>query len=87
MKVSFKEINKTPSSKTALRHSPMPYWDEVLSNVWREYHSAERSFVGANKSDPNYQSIFTEFRERRRIFDLRKETQEREMVFPETPGV
>ena len=75
MKSFFREIQRTPKSKKALRHAPKSYWDEQMSILWYLYHTTEKAFVAATKDDPNYQSLFNEFKERHRVFDrrLRKE--------------
>ena len=65
----FTEVNSTPYARKALKHTPKPYWTEELSELWKELYIAKKCFIKTSKEDHRYQSIFTEFKERRHTFD------------------
>ena len=71
----FAEVNTTPHSKKSLKHTPKPYWNEELTDLWKLLYIAEKQFVKARKDSHNYTEVLAEFRARRRAFDkmLRRE--------------
>ncbi len=49
MSMHFKELNLTPTSKRAAKHTSKPYWSETLTVLWRLYHASEKVFVKTDK--------------------------------------
>ncbi len=74
MSLFYREIDRTPNSKRAAKHTNKAYWSEELTQLWRVYHEAEKLFVKTHKHDPRYRQIKFSFTHKRRSFDrtLRK---------------
>ncbi len=70
----LKEVKPTKKSKKAVRHTKKPYWTETLSELWSDFHKAEKLFVKARRNDQRYENLQNQFFVKQKIFDkeLRK---------------
>ena len=75
----LKELNHTPKAKRGARHSTKPFWNKVLTDLWRTFHTAEKCFVKCNRNDMGYRAIKARFQMAQRQFD--KELRKQKMSF------
>ena len=69
----LKEIHLTPKAKKVARHSTKPFWNETLTLLWRESHSAEKSYVKDRKM--GFNAIKNRFITLQKAFDRELEMQ------------
>ena len=69
MDLYLKELDVTPKSKRAARHSIKPFWCEELTALWKAFHNAEKGFVKCNKGDISYSVLKRRFLTAQKEFD------------------
>ena len=69
MGLYLKELDTTPKSKRAAKHSPKPYWNESLTTMWREMHTAEKTFVKFPRNAHGYIAVKDRFNAFQKKFD------------------
>ncbi len=47
-------IRQTPKSKRAISHTKNPFWDEELSESWKEFHNAEQVYLKTARTDTRF---------------------------------
>ena len=63
------EIKQTPASKKATRHTKLPFWDEELSLLWKDFHCAERVYLKSRRKSREYSALKLDFITKQRLFD------------------
>ncbi len=67
---NFLKVAKVaPKSRKMLRHVKKPYWNDMLSELWHEFHVAELRFVKMDRKDEEYQEAKTDFLSKQKTFD------------------
>ena len=69
MKQYMKEIGSAPKSKKLFKHKLKPFWNDVLEEMWRSFHNAEKCWLKCEKSSPRYAALKQDFKSKQKSFD------------------
>ena len=69
MSLFLEEIKQTPRSKKVVRHAKLPYWDDELSQLWKEFHNSERAYLKSDRKSLEFSALKTTFLNKQKLFD------------------
>ena len=65
----FKQRDSTPLSKKKHRNRTKAWWDEELSDLWKDMHNMELSYTKAKRNKNPHRHLLREFRCKQDVFD------------------
>ena len=85
MGLYLKELDNTPKAKRAAKHCTKPFWNEDLTRMWKEMHTAEKSFLKFPRNAHGYVAVKDHFNTLQKKFDKElkrvKRSYERSQVY------
>ena len=69
MEQHFPQIKASPNSSRKFRFTKKEWWDDELTDLFKDMHKAEREYLKAKKNQMGVRNLFSVFKTKQNVFD------------------